>query len=510
MTANGGARPTAGAGHSSSAGIARELWQATIRLRGAIEPSDYKRYVLPIIFLRFLSATRERSTGDAGRSVPGPIALPAAHWGAISGTLPETDIRVVLDEALEAVGEMYPELQSLLPRSYAASNLDREAVAMLVALFSQDVFGADPAAVDLLGYVYEYFIGAFADSEGKRGGEYFTPGSLARALVAMVEPEVGTVLDPCCGSGGLFLEAERFTGRSGRLSFHGQESKDSVYRLCQMNLILHGLTADIRLGNSYWDDQHASLQADYVLANPPFNDGAKGTEGWGAQRMLEADPRLEVGGERFPLDPRNANSMWMLHVLSHLKDGGTAGFVMATGELSSNRMQRLVVRRALVELGYLDAIVQLPGQLFANTQVPCSFWLLSKNRGGERGFRRRRGEVLFIDARRLGAFVPGSRGQKALSDTEIERIAGAYRTFRREDPPLAVPEFCRVATVDEIRKQGYALNPGRYVPSDAAAPDEEPFEARFPRLVERLDALVAEGDALQQEIVDQLRAMIHR
>jgi len=360
---------------------------------------------------------------------------------------------------------------------------------------------------DLIGRVYEYFIGEFASSEGKRGGEYFTPISIVRTLVAMLAPDQGSVFDPCCGSGGMFVQSDLFTQHGRGLSFVGQESKDFTYRLCRMNLFIHGLDANIQLGNSYFDDRHATFRADYLLANPPFNDGSKSEEGWGADRVADKDPRVTVAGQRLPLSPRNANTMWILHFLHHLKDGGTAGFVMPTGELSNGETARLEVRKTLVERGYVDCIVQLTGQLFANTQIPCSLWFLSKNRDGKRRYRARQGEVLFIDGRRLGTLIPGSRKQKQLSEDEMNRVASVYRAYCSEGRPPDVPGFCKVATLDELRGHNYALTPGRYVGAQDGPDDDEPFEDKFPRLVKQLEEQFAYAADLQSAIIARLRGV---
>lgn len=467
--------------------LTKELFQAAITLRGSVEPADYKRYVLPIIFLRFLSLRYDRRRAqlealvadknsdyygdkkavhdpDEYRRVGAFVIPEAARWENLRKAAQADDIKVKLDDVLESLENAYPDkLKGLLPRIYAGSNLDADSVRGLINLFSKDIFEADHGGEDLIGRVYEYFIGEFASSEGKRGGEYFTPASIVKTLVAMLEPEEGVVFDPCCGSGGMFVQSDLFTKHSHKLSFVGQESKDFTYRLCRMNLFIHGLDAKIELGDSYFNDRHATLKADYVLANPPFNDGTKGENGWGASKIPDKDPRLVLGGRRIPLAPRNANTMWMLHFLSHLKDGGTAGFVMATGELSNGETARLELRKALVELDYVDCIVQLTGQLFANTQIPCALWFLSKNRQGENGYRKRAGEILFIDGRRLGTLIAGSRKQKELSVDDIEKIASCYRTFRRAGTPDPMLGFARAATHDEVRKHNYALATGRYV-----------------------------------------------
>ncbi|MBX9622698.1 MAG: type I restriction-modification system subunit M [Gemmataceae bacterium] len=506
------------------------LWEAAVHLRGSIEPADYKRYVLPIIFLRFLSlrydrrraelerlmddpATDYHTTNPAHRAAVladpdeyrsrGAVIVPEpARWANVVAAARRDDIKAHLDTLFDALEAAYPaELRGLLPRIYAGSNMDPEHLRGLIALFARDVFEKDHGGADLIGRVYEYFIGRFADSEGKRGGEFFTPGSIVRVLVAMLEPKAGRVYDPCCGSGGMFVEADRATGHNRDLVFYGQESKDFTWRLCRMNLFIHGLeTNNVKLGNSYFNDQHPTLKADTILANPPFNDGSKSAAGWGADRIISDDPRLAVGTERLPLSPRNANTMWMLHFLHHLSPTGTAGFVMATGELSNGETARLAVRKALIDADLVDCVVQLSGQLFANTQIPCCLWFLSKNRGGAGGFRKRTGEVLFLDGRKLGALIPGSRTQRELSAEEVEKLAGACRQFRRAGVPAEEPGFCRVASLEEVRGHGYALTPGRYVGSAASDGEGEPFEELYPRLVAELDAQMQEAAKLDAAI----------
>jgi type I restriction enzyme M protein len=505
---------------ASSVELTRELFQAAVALRRTIEPADYKRYVLPIIFLRFLSLRYEHRRAELARQIREPdspvygdeavlndpdeyraknvFVIPEeARWQSIVEMARQDDVKLRLDNVLEAVERAYPEkLRGLLPRIYAGSNMDAEDLRGLIALFSKDVFEKDHGGEDLLGRIYEYFIGEFANSEGKRGGEYFTPVSIVKTLVAMLEPTEGKVFDPCCGSGGMFVQSDLFTKHNHRLSFHGQESKEFTLRLCRMNLFIHGLDGNIKLGSSYNNDQHEALRADYILANPPFNDGAKGSDGWGARLIAANDPRLAPFGEPVALSPRNANTMWMLHFLHHLAPGGTAGFVMATGELSNSELARLAARKALIDHNVVDCIVQLSGQLFANTQIPCALWFLSKNRSGEKNYRERRGEILFIDGRKLGVLIPGSRKQKQLSDEEIERIAVVYRQFKREGTPQEVKGFCRAAKLDEIREHRYALTPGRYVGSPDGGEDEEDFETAGPKLAAELISQIRDGEKL--------------
>lgn len=522
--------------NNSLVDLTKDLWQAAVTLRGSIEPSDYKRYVLPIIFLRFLSLRFEKRRAELERLISDPSSdyhgdsaaledpdeyrsagafwVPeVARWSRIAQDVARADdVKKQLDDILEAIEDAYPErLRGLLPRIYAGSNMDAEHLRSLINLFSRDIFRQDHGGEDVIGRVYEYFIGEFASSEGKRGGEYFTPGSIVRLLVAMIEPTRGTVYDPCCGSGGMFVQSDVFTKHNGQLSFKGQESKDFTWRLCRMNLFIHGLDGDIQLGNSYLNDLLPDLKADYILANPPFNDGSKGEEGWGASKVVQKDPRRDLGmrderGEPVyaSLSPRNANPMWMLHFLHHLKEGGTAGFVMATGELSNSELARLEIRKALVELDHVDCIVQLTGQLFANTQIPCALWFLSKNRNGANLFRVRKKKILFIDARKLGVLIPGSRKQKQLSEEDIARIAAVYQEFRRKKDPVEEPGFCRVATLEEVREHKYALTPGRYVGSAETEDEDEPFEERFPKLVAQLKQQFAESARLSGEIEGML------
>lgn len=444
---------------------------------------------------------------DEYRSAGAFIVPESARWDNIVKVAQADDIKVQLDNILELLEKKYPDkLRGLLPRLYAGSNLGRENVTGLINLFSKDIFKADHGAEDLLGRVFEFFTDEFAALEGKRGGDVWAvPNSFRRLLVGMIEPEQGVLFDPCCGVGGLFVQSDRFTNHSHQLSFVGQESKDFTYRLCRMNLFIHGIDGNIKLGNSYSDDQHATLRADYVLAAPPFNDGAKSEQGWGADKVPSDDPRLTLGSEKFTLSARNANTMWMLHFLHHLKPGGTAGFVMATGELSNSETNRLEVRKALIEQGYVDCIVQLTGQLFANTQIPCCLWFLSKNRDGStKGFRKRRDEILFLDGRKLGALIPGSRKQKQLTAEELERMASVYRQYRRKSRPDDVAGFCKVATLAEAREHNYALTPGRYVGAEDLDDNDEPFEDRLPKLVATIKQQFAESAKLEKEIVRNL------
>lgn len=523
-------------GNGGLAALLKELWNAAVALRGNIEPSDYKRYVLPLIFLRFLSLRYEKRRSEIDTLIANPqsdffttdpkladalredpdlytasnvFLVPVeARWDSIVKIARADDIKIQLDNILALLEKTFPKLKGLLPPIYAGSNLDRENIAGLINLFSKDVFKSGAGGLDMLGRVYEYFIGEFASSEGKRGGEYFTPASIVKLLVAMLEPTEGKVFDPCCGSGGMFVQSDHFAKHSGKLSFFGQESKDFTYRLCRLNLFIHGLDGDIRLGSSYDNDQHSDLRADYILANPPFNDGSKGEKGWGAHLIDPKDARLLVGDRRAALAERNANYMWMIHFLFHLNQGGTAGFVMANGAMNTNVGEERTAREALIEGGFVDCVIQMPEKLFANTPIPCTLWFLSRNRNGNAIYRPRQNEILFIDARKKAALIEGSRKQKELSDAEISEIAEVYHHFRRRTgSPENIEGFCKTATIDEIRAAAYTLTPGRYVGTGEIEEDGEPFEDKMQRLTTELATNLAESSRLDEVIRSQLQAV---
>jgi type I restriction enzyme M protein len=309
------------------------------------------------------------------------------------------------------------------------------------------------------------------------------------------------VFDPAAGSGGMFVQSEDFTHNGHRLSFYGQESIETTLRLGKMNLMMHGLDGDIKLGNSLLNDQHPNLRADTVISNPPFNISQ-----WGADKIDPKDPRLQIGYRKGLPTNSNANTMWMMHYLYHLADGGTAGFVMANGAMTTNQTQEKATREALITEGFVDCIVQLPDKLFPSTGIPCCLFFLSKNRSGTHGYRERRAELLFIDARQLGTML--NRRQRTLTDGEIERIAATYQVYRRPSGPYADEAgFCKVATLDEVKAHDYKLTPGIYVGTQADDEDDEPFEEKMPRLVAEVRALFAESDALQALIVEDLEGL---
>lgn len=508
----------------------KELFEAANRMRATVAPADYKHFVLPLIFLRYLSIRYDKRRKELEQMVRDPdspyyfddpelirevlddrdqyiaervYVLPEqARWSYIVKNAKQPNIKEILDNAMRLIEDQNPELVGVLPRIYQGSNLPNENLAALIEIFSRDVFSASSDdAVDVLGRVFEYFIGNFASSEGSRGGQFFTPSSIVELLVVMLEPEAGTIFDPACGSGGMFIQSQRYAKNKHALSFYGQESVDTTVRLGKMNVLIHGINADIRLGDSLLDDKFKDRQFDFVISNPPFN-----MKLWGADKIQKNDPRLIVEYDKAVTDS-NANYMWMQHFLYHLKEGGTAGFVMANGAMTTNVTGEKEVRQKFVDEGYIDCIVQLPEKLFFTTGIPCCLFFLSKNRDGQKDFRPRRNEVLFIDARKKGVMV--SRRQKALTPEDIEEIAAVYQAFRKADGKFEPVEgFCNVATIEEIRANDYKLTPGIYVGTEVSEIDVVPFEEKMAELMGRLQEQFAESNRLQERIIRNLEGLV--
>ncbi|MBA2876370.1 type I restriction-modification system subunit M [Thermaerobacillus caldiproteolyticus] len=505
----------------------KELFEAANKMRGSVAPADYKHYVLPLIFLRYLSNKYEQRRKELEQIVKDPnsdwymedaemqqviisdpdqykaenvfVVPEEASWSYIMKNAKQPNIKEILDNAMKRLEEENPELEGMLPRIYQGSNLPAENVAGLIEIFSRDVFSANTQeSVDILGRTYEYFISSFASSEGNRGGEFFTPSSIVKLLVAMLEPKSGIVFDPACGSGGMFIQSEEYASNKHALSFYGQENVVTTVRLGKMNVLLHGINAEIRLGDSLLNDQFPDLKADYIIANPPFNQ-----KDWGADRLSKKDPRL-IG----PVTNSNANYMWMQHFLYHLNDTGTAGFVMANGAMTTNVKEEKEVRQKLVDEGYIDCIVQLPEKLFFTTGIPCCLFFLSKNRDGKNGYRARKNEILFIDARKMGTLV--SRKQKALSKEEIDKIAAVYHAYKYEEAEQYedVAGFCKVATIEEVQENDYKLTPGIYVGTEVSDEDDTPFEEKMAELTQRLLEQFEESNRLQEKIKQDLEGLM--
>jgi type I restriction enzyme M protein len=369
-----------------------------------------------------------------------------------------------------------------------------------VDLFGSIGFGAkEERNQDVLGKVYEYFLGEFARAEGKKGGEFLTPKHIVRLLVEMLEPYQGRVYDPCCGSGGMFVASERFVaehqGRIDDLSIYGQESNNTTWKLAKMNLAIRGIAANIAWGDTFLNDQHKDLKADFILANPPFN-----ISDWNGE-LLRGDQRWKYGEP----PAGNANYAWLQHMVHHLSPTGTAGVVLANGSMTTNSSGEGEIRKNLIEAGLIDCMVALPNQLFYNTQIPVCLWFLARDRRNHR-FRNRTNEILFIDARKLGTMI--SRKQKELTEADIRQIADVYHNWRNKDGQYAdVAGFCKAATIDEVRQNNYVLTPGRYVGTEETETDEAEFETRMRELTAQLSEQMREGDRLNLLIQNNLAAL---
>jgi type I restriction enzyme M protein len=403
-----------------------------------------------------------------------------ARWSHLQANAKQSSIGTLIDDAMRAIEKDNESLKGVLPKDYARPALNKVMLGELIDLISGIALGeTGDKSRDILGRVYEYFLGQFAGAEGKRGGEFYTPRSVVRVLVEMLEPYSGRVYDPCCGSGGMFVQSEKFVqehgGRIGDIAIYGQESNYTTWRLCKMNLAVRGIDADIRWNNegSFHKDELRDLKADYILANPPFN-----VSDWGGERLRE-DVRWTFGVP--PLG--NANYAWLQHIYHHLAPNGTAGVVLANGSMSSKQSGEGEIRKAMLEADAVDCMVALPGQLFYSTQIPACLWFLTRNKKPGKGLRDRRGQVLFIDARKMGVLV--DRTRRELTDEEIQKIARTYHAWRGEKGAgnyADVAGFCKSATLEEIRKHDHVLTPGRYVGAAEVEDDGEAFEEKMARL----------------------------
>lgn len=509
-------------------GIEAELFKAADKLRGNMEPSDYKHVALGLIFLKHISDSFEARRAELLAEYPDSVEdrdeylaenvfwVPQpARWSHLQANAKQPGIGKLIDEAMLAIEKDNESLKGVLPKDYARPALNAVMLGELIDLISGIGLGAKKGeARDVLGRVYEYFLGQFAGSEGKRGGEFYTPRSVVQLMVGMIEPFKGRVYDPCCGSGGMFVQSEKFVeehgGRIGDIAIYGQESNYTTWRLCKMNLAVRGIDADIRWNNegSFHKDELRDLKADFILANPPFN-----ISDWGGDRLRE-DLRWKYGTP----PASNANFAWVQHIVHHLSPAGVAGVVLANGSMSSTQNGEGAIRQALVEgangaPGVVDCMVALPGQLFYSTQIPVCLWFLARDRSNgvarNTKLRDRRGEVLFIDARKLGHMV--DRTRKEFSEADIEKITRAYHAWRGEADAgvyADVPGFCKAATLEAIKAHGYVLTPGRYVGAADAEEDDVPFVERLSQLGRALEAQFSRADELSQTIRERIGRMV--
>lgn len=480
-------------GSGGDLGFESDLFKTADKLRGNMEPSDYKHVALGLIFLKYISDAFEakhkallaedaRAAEDKDEYLADNVfwVPKEARWSHLQANAKLPTIGTLIDDAMRAIEKDNESLKGVLPKDYARPALNKVMLGELIDLISGIALNEEGSrSKDILGRVYEYFLGQFAGAEGKRGGEFYTPRSVVRVLVEMLEPYSGRVYDPCCGSGGMFVQSEKFVtehgGRIGDIAIYGQESNYTTWRLAKMNLAVRGIDSDIRWNNegSFHKDELRDLKADYILANPPFN-----ISDWGGDRLRE-DVRWRFGAP--PVG--NANYAWLQHIYHHLAPNGTAGVVLANGSMSSNQSGEGDIRKAMLEADSVDCMVSLPGQLFYSTQIPACLWFLARNKNPGKGLRDRRGEVLLIDARKLGVLV--DRTRRELTDAEVQKIADTYHAWRGEKDAgeyADVAGFCKSVSMDEIRKHGHVLTPGRYVGAADVEDDGEPFEEKMLRL----------------------------
>ena len=494
-------------------GLEATLWAAADKLRGNLDAAEYKHVVLGLIFLKYISdAFAEKYDALLADAANGAdpedrdeyaadnvFWVPVeARWPALQAKAKTAEIGTLLDDAMHAVELVNPRLKGVLPKEYARPSLDKRRLGELVDLISGVGVGdAESRAKDLLGRVYEYFLGQFASAEGKNGGEFYTPRSVVQLLVEMLAPYEGRIYDPCCGSGGMFVQSEKFVqahgGRVGAISVYGQELNSTTWRLAQMNLAIRGIDSNLgpKPGDTLHEDLHRDLRADYVIANPPFN-----ISDWG-QPLLKDDVRWKYG-----VPPSgNANFAWVQHFVHHLAPRGVAGFVLANGSMSTQQGGEGEIRKALVEADLVDCIVALPGQLFYSTGIPVCLWFLARDKSDPR-FRDRRGETLFIDARQLGTMV--TRVHRELTAENVARVSAVYHAWRGDTGSGTYEDeagFCRSASVAVVREHGHVFTPGRYVGVGASAAESESAEDKFTRLVGLLKKQQLEARTIDERIM---------
>lgn len=491
--------------NTASLGFEQQIWAAADILRGNMDAAEYKHVVLGLIFLKYISDKFEERYNelladdddvedkDAYLEKNVFYVPPQARWSVIAEAAHKEEIGTVIDEAMRAIEKENKRLKDVLPKNYARSELDKRRLGNVVDLFTNIKMIEHGTDKDILGRAYEYCLARFAEQEGKRAGEFYTPSCVVRTLVEVLQPFKGRVYDPCCGSGGMFIQSSKFveshSGNIGNLSIYGQDSNPTTRKMAVMNLAIHGIEADLGPyhADTFYNDLHPTLKADYILANPPFN-----LSGWN-DGSLNDDPRWKYG-----LPPSgNANFAWLQHMIYHLAPNGKMGVVLANGSLSSQTGGEDDIRRRIIEDDLVEGIVAMPTQLFYTTQIPVSLWFISRN-------KKQKGKTLFVDARNMGTMV--TRRLRELTDEDIAKIAGTFKAFN-EGTLEEVKGFCAVATTEEIAKQDYILTPGRYVGIEDQEDDGEPFEEKMARLTSELSELFKRSHELEEEIRKRLGAI---
>ena len=524
-------------GTAANLGFEAKLWLTADKLRNNMDAAEYKHVVLGLIFLKYISdAFEERhqkllAEVSEGADPEDPDEYRAenvfwvpteARWQTLQDNAKQPTIGKLIDEAMVAIERDNPRLKGILPKDFGRPALDKHRLGELIDVIGTIGLGdAENRSKDILGRVYEYFLTQFASAEGKNGGQFYTPRCVVRVLVEMLAPYKGRVYDPCCGSAGMFVQSEKFVeehgGRIGDIAVYGQESNSTTRRLAMMNLAIRGIEGDLgpEHADTFRRDLHKDLKADYVLANPPFNDSD-----W---HRNDEDVRWKYG-----LPPKgNANFAWVQHFIHHLSPSGFAGFVLANGSMSSNQSGEGEIRKAIIDADLVDCMVALPGQLFYSTQIPVCLWFLTRSKRGVGGppakpsakspptMRDRRGETLFIDARKLGTLI--DRVHRELTDADIARIADTYHAWRGDSSISNLKSqisnyadlagFCKAAKTTEIAEHGYVLTPGRYVGAEEVEDDAEPFAEKMQRLVSELNSQFAESAKLEAAIKTNLKGL---
>lgn len=495
-------------------GFEQKMWQAADKLRSNMDAAEYKHVVLGLIFLKYISDSfkemYEKLSQDKNSDAEDKDYYTSenifwvpknARWDYLQSNAKKPEIGKLIDNAMDAIEKDNSILKGVLPKDYARPALDKQRLGELIDLIGTIGLGdRESKSKDILGRVYEYFLGQFADAEGKKGGQFYTPRSIVRLLVEMLEPYKGRIYDPCCGSGGMFVQSEKFVeahgGKIGDISVYGQESNPTTWKLAKMNMAIRGIDANIQWGDTFHNHHHKDLRADFVIANPPFNDSD-----WNGH-LIQDDVRWKFG-----VPPKNnANFAWVQHFIHHLSPTGTAGFVLANGSMSSNTSGEGEIRRKIIEADMVDCMVALPSQLFYNTMIPACLWFVSKDKK-DHNFRDRRKSILFIDARNMGRMI--DRRNRELTDEDVKKIAETYHAWRGENKLKYedVQGFCKSASLEEVEKHDFILTPGRYVGTVVEEEDSELFEDKMKRLTSELAEQFKESDKLESEIKKNLASL---